>query len=84
MAGFLLMNSKTWTAPRLSRGRPGRSSREYRALETQPLAIDAAARCWACVTATAADNSISRIVCMVEEATASRASTLRFIEHFSG
>ncbi|HXR93680.1 MAG TPA: heavy metal translocating P-type ATPase, partial [Steroidobacteraceae bacterium] len=36
------------------------------------------------VTATAADNTISRIVRMVEEATASRAPTQRFIERFSG
>ena len=35
------------------------------------------------VTATAADNTISRIVTMVEEATASRAPTQRFIEKFS-
>jgi hypothetical protein len=32
-------------------------------------------RCGPRVTATAADNSISRIVCMVEQATASRAPT---------
>lgn len=35
------------------------------------------------VTAAAADNTISRIVRMVEEATASRAPTQRFIEQFS-
>ena len=35
------------------------------------------------VTATAADNTLSRIVKMVEEATASRAPTQRFIEKFS-
>ncbi len=35
------------------------------------------------VTAAAADNTISRIVRMVEEATASRAPTQRFIEKFS-
>ncbi|MBN8874245.1 MAG: cadmium-translocating P-type ATPase [Rhodospirillales bacterium] len=35
------------------------------------------------VTATAADNTISRIVRLVEEATASRAPTQRFIERFS-
>ena len=35
------------------------------------------------VTATAADNTLSRIVRMVEEATASRAPTQRFIEQFS-
>lgn len=35
------------------------------------------------VTAAAADNTISRIVHMVEEATASRAPTQRFIERFS-
>jgi len=35
------------------------------------------------VTATAADNTLSRIVKMVEEATASRAPTQRFIETFS-
>ncbi|MBS0639851.1 MAG: cadmium-translocating P-type ATPase [Proteobacteria bacterium] len=35
------------------------------------------------VTAPAADNTISRIVRMVEEATASRAPTQRFIERFS-
>lgn len=35
------------------------------------------------VTASAADNTISRIVHMVEEATASRAPTQRFIEKFS-
>ena len=35
------------------------------------------------VTATAADNTISRIVRMVEDATASRAPTQRFIEAFS-
>ena len=35
------------------------------------------------VTATAADNTLSRIVRMVEEATASRAPTQRFIERFS-
>ena len=35
------------------------------------------------VTATSADNTLSRIVKMVEEATASRAPTQRFIEKFS-
>ena len=35
------------------------------------------------VTATAADNTLSRIVRMVEDATASRAPTQRFIEQFS-
>jgi Cd2+/Zn2+-exporting ATPase len=35
------------------------------------------------VTATAADNTISRIVRLVEEATASRAPTQRFIERFA-
>ncbi len=35
------------------------------------------------VTATAADNTLSRIVRMVENATASRAPTQRFIEQFS-
>jgi len=35
------------------------------------------------VTASAADNTVSRIVRMVEEATASRAPTQRFIEKFS-
>ena len=35
------------------------------------------------VTATAADNTLSRIVKMVEEATAGRAPTQRFIEKFS-
>ena len=35
------------------------------------------------VTATATDNTLSRIVRMVEEATASRAPTQRFIEQFS-
>jgi len=46
-------------------------------------AINIAALLRVRVTATAADNTLSRIVKMVEEATASRAPTQRFVERFS-
>ena len=45
--------------------------------------VNASAALRVCATSTAADNTIARIVHMVEEAQTSRAPTARFIERFS-